>query len=297
MSHTLALDIAGLTIELDSAGDLPIDAEGAARKFVRADLPSTGAPRRADVKLRAVWGEPTEPPAADLLFDPGKGLWRLYRIGGKNRFVFTAPLLGPVPYQAATFNEDFTDGEIEIRRDVFGHRLPVYPLQYPLDELLMVHLLSHGRGVEVHGSGIVSADGVGTLFAGQSGAGKTTMAKLWLSEPDITILSDERVVLRQEGGEIWMYGTPWHGDGRIANQGRARLGRVFFLRHAEQNGLAAVSPTVSVARLFACGFAPFHRPQGLDYTLQFLEQVAQRCDCRELGFRPDRSAVDFVRAN
>jgi len=297
MSHGLALDIAGITIALHSDADLPIDAEGAARKFVRARCPQDGSDFRPEVLIRTVWGEPVEPPAADLLFDPGKGLWRLYRMGRRHRFIFTAPLLGPLPYQAASFNEDFTEGEVEIRREIFGHRLPVYPLQYPLDELLMVHLLSHGRGVEVHGSGIVTPDGTGTLFAGQSGAGKTTMAKLWLSEPGVTILSDERVVLRQEGDDIWMYGTPWHGDGRIANQGRARLRRIFFLRHAEGNRLAPVSPTASIARLFSCGFAPFHDREGLDYTLQFLEQVAHRCVCGELGFLPDQSAVDFIRDN
>ena len=294
MSHNLALDIAGITFSLTGDLDLPIDAEGAARKFVRdGDAPHD----HPEVRIRTVWGEPVEPPAADLLFDPGKGLWRLYRLGGRHRFVFTAPLLGPLPYQAATFNEDFTEGEVEIRREIFGRRLPVYPLQYPLDELLMVHLLSHGRGVEVHGSGIVSPDGSGTLFAGQSGAGKTTMAKLWIAEPGVTILSDERVVLRQEGDDIWMYGTPWHGDGRIANQGRARLRRIFFLRHAARNQLAPVSATESIARLFSCGFAPFHDRGGLDYTLAFLEQVAKRCACNELGFRPDQSAVDFVRGN
>jgi hypothetical protein len=294
MSHSLALDIAGISFALDSADDLPIAAEGAARKFVSARV-STGD--RPEVRIRTMWGEPVEPPAADLLFDPGKGLWRLYRQGARHRFVFTAPLLGPLPYQAASFNQDFTEGEVEIRREVFGRRLPVYPLQYPLDELLMVHLLSHGRGVEVHGSGIVSPDGTGTLFAGQSGAGKTTMAKLWLSEPGVTVLSDERVVLRQEGDDIWMYGTPWHGDGRIAHQGRARLARIFFLRHAGRHQIAPVSPTETIARLFACGFAPFHDPSGLDYTLSFLEQVAARCACNELGFLPDLSAVAFVRDN
>lgn len=293
MSHRLALDIAGITISLTADLDLPIDAEGAARKFVRDD----DADGRRDVRIRTVWGEPVEPPAADLLFDPGKGLWRLYRLGRRRRFIFTAPLLGPLPYQAATFNEDFTEGEVEIRREIFGRRVPVYPLQYPLDELLMVHLLSHGRGVEVHGSGIVSPDGSGTLFAGQSGAGKTTMAKLWLAEPDVTILSDERVVLRQEGDDIWMYGTPWHGDGRIANQGRARLRRVFFLRHAARNQISPVSATDSIARLFSCGFAPFHDRGGLDYTLGFLEQVVKHCACHELGFLPDQSAVDFIRGN
>jgi hypothetical protein len=294
MSHSLALDIAGITISLTADLDLPIDAEGAARKFVRD---GGGVDDRPEVRIRAVWGEPVEPPAGDLLFDPGKGLWRLYQLGRRRRFIFTAPLLGPLPYQAATFNEDFTEGEVEIRREIFGRRLPVYPLQYPLDELLMVHLLSHGRGVEVHGSGIVSPDGAGTLFAGQSGAGKTTMAKLWLADPDVTILSDERVVLRQEGDDIWMYGTPWHGDGRIANQGRARLRQVFFLRHAGQNQLAPVSATDAIARLFACGFAPFHDRGGLDYTLGFLEQVVKRCACGELGFLPNQSAVDFVRGN
>jgi hypothetical protein len=290
VSQPVFLDIGGVTIEIRSGADLPIAAEGAARKFLSAG-------DRPEVRIRAVWGEPVEPDAAHLVFDPGTALWRLYRTGDRLRFFFTSPPLGPKPYQAASFTEDFSEGEVEISREIFGQRLPVYPLQYPLDEILMVHLLSRGRGVEVHGSGIVTGDGTGTLFAGQSGAGKTTMAKLWLTEPDVTILSDERVVLRQEGDDIWMYGTPWHGDGRIANPGRARLKRIFFLRHAEQNALLPVTPTESVARLFACGFAPFHDAGGLRYSLGFLEQVAQRCACHELGFLPDRTAVDFVRAS
>jgi hypothetical protein len=292
VSASLALDIAGITIAIDAGDDLPIDAAGAARKFLCAG----GRPaKRPEVRIRAAWGAPMELDRAELLFDPGKGLWRLYRTRGGCRFVFTSPLLGELPYQSASFNQDFTEGEILVRREIFGRRLPLYPLQYPLDELLMVHLLARGRGVEVHGSGIVSRDGSGTLFAGQSGAGKTTMAKLWLSEPGVDILSDERVVLREEAGEIWMYGTPWHGDGQIANQGRARLDRIFFLRHAARNELAAVSRTASIARLFACGFAPFHDAAGLDYSLAFLERVARQCACNELGFRPDRSAIAFVR--
>ena len=169
------------------------------------------------------------------MFDSGKGLWRLYRGGLGLQFVFTSAALGTLPYQMASFSQDFTEGEVSLRREVFADRLPLYPLQYPLDELVMVHLLARGRGVAIHGSGVVDADGRGTLFAGQSGAGKTTMARLWLPEPGVKILSDERVVLRQEGDVVWMYGTPWHGDGRISNQGRAPLDRICFLRHAPRN--------------------------------------------------------------
>jgi hypothetical protein len=290
MSGDLALDIAGIGIALSSDhADLPIAAEGAVRKFV-----GDGAP--VEVRVRATWGEPVEPPPADLLFDSGKGLWRLYRDGRSRRFVFTSPSFGAQPYQAARFNDDFTEGEVEVRREVFGTRLPLYPLHYPLDELLMVHLLARGRGIEIHGSGMVGPDGLGTLFAGQSGAGKTTMARLWLGEPDVTILSDERVILRREGETIWMYGTPWHGDGHIVNPGRGRLTRIFFLRHAPANAVTPLSATQAIARLFSCGFAPFHDRGGLDYSLGFMEQIAHRCRCEELSFVPDQSAVDFVRA-
>ena len=194
-----------------------------------------------------------------MLFDSGGGLWRLYRAGGGRQFVFTSPPFGARPYQAARFSDDFTEGEVEVRRDVFASRLPLYPLHYPLDELLMVHLLARGRGIEVHGSGFVDADGQATLFAGQSGAGKTTMARLWLGEPDVTILSDERVILRREGETIWMYGTPWHGDGHIVNPGRGRLTRIFFLRHAPANAVTPLSATQAIARSVLVRLCPVSR--------------------------------------
>ncbi len=290
MTGSLAIDIAGIGIALDSESpDLPIAIDEAVSRFADDAV-------RPDVRIRARWGDPVEPPADDLLFDSGKGLWRLYRTNGQRRFVFTSPPFGSRPYQMATFTEDFSEGDVVVRREVFGDRLPLYPLHYPLDELLMVHLLARGRGIEVHGCGIVDGNGRATLFAGQSGAGKTTMARLWLGERDVTILSDERVILRREGDAIWMYGTPWHGDGHIVNAGRGQLERVYFLRHAPVNSIAPLSPTESVARLFACGFAPFHDRDGLDFSLAFMEMVAGRCACDELRFVPDHAAVDFVRA-
>ena len=168
------------------------------------------------------WGEPTRArPRAICCSTPARGC------GASTEVAWACGSSSPraarpaARTRSASFSDDFTEGEVAVRRDIFAGRLPLYPLQYPLDELLMVHLLARGRGVAIHGSGVVDADGRGTLFAGQSGAGKTTMARLWLSEPGVKILSDERVVLRQEGDDVWMYGTPWHGDGRIANQGRA----------------------------------------------------------------------------
>jgi hypothetical protein len=285
------LDIADLAIGVTSDGELPIAIEGSARKFVAAEG------REPAVRIHARWGEPAVPAGGEVAFDSGKGLWRLHRTARGATFVFTSPALGKLPYQMAEFDAGYARGTVTLRREVFAERLPVYPLHYPLDEVFMVHLLSRGLGVELHGSGVVTADGRGYLFVGQSGAGKTTLSRLWVKEPGVTVLSDERVIVRRHQGEdagVWMYGTPWHGDGHIATPGRVRLSRVFFLKHGARNALTPVARTEAAARLFACGFTPFHDADGLTFSLGLLGDVAAAVPCDELAFVPDRSVIDFV---
>ena len=62
----------------------------------------------------------------------------------------------------------------------------------------MIHRLACGQGLEVHAVGIVDEIGRGHLFLGHSGAGKSTTARLWLEQPEIRILSDDRIVLRRQ---------------------------------------------------------------------------------------------------
>lgn len=292
MTAGFTLDIADLAIALTADDDLPIAAEGSARKFVRA--PGVDGPAPA-AHLHASWGDPATP-AAPLIFDSGAGLWRLYATAAGPEIVFTSSALGPAPYQSATFSEDFTRARITLRRSTFVHLLPVYPLHYPLDEVFMVHLLARGRGVELHGAGVVMPDGSGAVFVGQSGAGKTTMSKLWLADPEVTVLSDERVIVRADDEGVWMYGTPWHGDGYVSTPGRALLERIYFLEHGARNALADVAPTTAIARLFACGFTPFHDAAGLDFTLGLLGRIVARCQTEALAFVPDATAPAFVRA-
>jgi serine kinase of HPr protein (carbohydrate metabolism regulator) len=41
-------------------------------------------------------------------------------------------------------------------------------------------------------------DGKGIAFLGVSGAGKSALANLWKSHPEVAILSDDRVIIRKE---------------------------------------------------------------------------------------------------
>src|SRR5262249_20236905 len=120
--------------------------------------------------------------------------WRLFRRGDGSIFTFVSPAFGPAPYKTALATGDGAVIEVALNPRSFAPGRTVDPLEYPLDELLVIHYLARERGLEVHACGVRDADGRGYLFAGQSGAGKSTIARLWLGEPAATILSDDRVI-------------------------------------------------------------------------------------------------------
>jgi hypothetical protein len=285
-------------------GDLVIDVTSPdARMPLAPDGPialfRTEGEAPADIAIRAEYRDALPPCTGEVLFDSGS-LWRLHRADpaeaeGGLTFTFASHVFGPTPYKRATFDRDLTRGEVLLDRTLLRAHPHVHPLEYPLDELLMTHLLARGRGVEIHGCGLVDASGAGYLFAGQSGAGKTTTARLWQGAGPVHVLSDDRIILRPKDDAIWMYGTPWHGEAELASPMRARLDRLFLLHQAKANATVRLSPALAAARLLSCAFVPFSDADALASTLATVNGVVQRVPCDVLDFVRDPSAVDFVR--
>lgn len=285
------LSIGGVTMSFVSEEpDLDVELPASFETFrASPDSPSL-------VRMSVTRDEITRPVDGEPVFD-SRALWQLFRRGREFVFRFCSPAFGPLPYKTASFSSDFATGRVVLNREYFKSRGPLYPLEYPLDELIVVHALGRGLGVEMHACGVVDHDGRGQLFVGQSGAGKSTMARLWRTATSTTILSDDRIVLRSEAGEIWMYGTPWHGEEQFAAPVRVSLKRIVFLRHGHRNELKPLTRAGAVAQMFACSFPLFHSPEGLGFTLKFLESVVQCTRCEELEFVPDPSAVTFLQAD
>jgi hypothetical protein len=283
----LFLNIADFTIALlCDDPELRVAVEGATEKFLVTEADP-------DVRIQASWGDLSERRGGEKIFDSGL-LWQLYIEGLSYRFHFTSPALGPVPYKVASFDREFNQGEVCLHHPYFPLSPPLYPLDYPLDELLLVNLLARGRGVDVHACGAVDRKGNGHLFVGQSGAGKTTMARLWQNRSGIILFSDDRIILRQWGTALWMYGTPWHGEAELTSPGRAPITRIYFLSKGIKNELVPLRKSDAASRLFACSFPPFYSREGLDFTLSFLKEVVENIPCYELRFSPDERAVEFV---
>jgi hypothetical protein len=213
----------------------------------------------------------------------------MLRDGDEYRIELRTPLAGDEPYKTATFDPTFTRGTILMREDV----KPAHPFEYPLDEVHLSNLLGRGRGVELHSCGLIEAVGGGRVFVGGSGAGTPTPARLWESVAR-GIVSDDRVIVREQDGAMRMYGTPWHGEAELALPESVELAGVYLLAQADENAILALPRAEAVARLFRCTFPLFHEREALGFTLSFLERIAELVPVVELRFKRERSVVNLV---
>ena len=287
-TNKLVVQIADLVYAVTSADPaLKFRPEGAAQGFV---IPGS----KPDITIEARLEDLSNlKPPGRMVFDSGT-LWQLYRDNGTYTFSFKSDALGPVPYRVARIDEDFKSGEILFHRPYFEGKQYIHPLEYPLDELLFINHLGLEQGVELHACGVVDSLGKGHLFLGESGAGKTTTARLWQDEPGIIILSDDRIILRKIDNQIWMYGTPWHGEAAFASPKRAPLTRAYFLRKGAQNNLLRLRMVESMGNFFTCCFPPLYNRRALDSMMNFLSEVVSAVPCCELSFLPEKRVVQFV---
>ncbi len=285
-AERLSYRMGGIKFGMEAEGELRLTPEREMEAFAVE-------PGSADVNLQISWVDSLRVPDSTLLFHSG-GLWSLFAEPSGFRFSFLSPLLGMTPYKEAWMDPEFRSGRVLLSRRYFDTERPVYPLEYPLDELLMIHRLSRGEGVEVHAVGISDENRCGHLFLGHSGAGKSTTARLWLNRPGVRILSDDRIILRKRDGQIWMYGTPWHGDAGIASPECARLSGIYLLEHGRSNERVPLPTGRAAAELFTRSFVTHHCEKGIRFTLEFLDRVASQVPCSIFQFVPDESAVEAI---
>ena len=250
------------------------------------------ADNSAEIKLRVHHGRTPEIKGKEKIFDSGSN-WALYSSGGKYVLQDDSLESGSLPDISVILEPDFKFGEIYSENNLLDQNSLSDPLGYPLNQILMIMLLSLGKGVLLHACG-VDDEGYGYLFAGNSTHGKSTIAKLW-SESGATILNDDRIIIREKDGEFWMYGTPWHGDFREVSPKGMPIRKVFFLKHGKENSIVSEKGVEAVSMFLTRAFPPLWDQKGMDYTLSLLDRMASKLPCYELDFLPDERIIDFVR--
>lgn len=283
MREGLSLSLGGLSIRLTPD---PVSRDYAevnrAVDFFHPDKP--------DVVIQVHCGGFPDLSAGDLVFDSEQG-WQLKR--REKDWVITTRSIDNDPRQVGVFADDFLSGDIYVAESKQNPGQFIFPLSPLLGELFMINLLGTGLGMLAHAAGVIE-HGKGYLFTGNGGAGKSTTARLWQGRPEVSVVNDDKVILRKIDGRFRLFGTPWHGVGGNALPLDAPLERVFVLKQAPRNYLRRLEPAEAVADMVKRAFVPLWSEARMTNTVQFLDELRQHVPVYELGFLPDASAVEFV---
>jgi hypothetical protein len=170
---------------------------------------------------------------------------------------------------------------------------------YSIDAALrIIHslILAREGGLLVHAASAVR-NGNAYLFAGVSGAGKTTISRL--APADATLLTDEISYLRPDEGRnghgYVAYSTPFAGElGRVGENIRAPLAALFLLQKGPENTIEPVRAS-DAARLLLQNVLFFaHDPELVGLVFEFACELVHHVPVYRLTFVPDESIWERI---
>ena len=167
------------------------------------------------------------------------------------------------------------------------------PLHYPLDQLLLMFALPSVDGVLVHAAGLARG-GRGVFCAGVSGAGKTTFMSQCGDGCRFLGLSDDRVIVRWMGDEPRLFGTPWAGEGGVAERRDVDLAAVLFLHQSRRHELRRIDARQALDQLLATVSILWFDRLRMERAMNACQRIVESLPCYELHFRPEPAAIDLL---
>jgi hypothetical protein len=166
---------------------------------------------------------------------------------------------------------------------------------YSIDAALRIFhtvVLATRGGFLLHAASAIR-NGKAFLFAGASGAGKTTIARL--APADAALLTDEVSYVRKNANGYAAYGTPFAGE--LAKSGEnvsAPIAALYLLAQGPANRVEPVPPAESVRALLA-NILFFAEDEELVYSIfRSACQLVERVPVYRLTFVPDLRVWDNI---
>jgi hypothetical protein len=166
---------------------------------------------------------------------------------------------------------------------------------YSIDAVLrIVHTLVLARkgGFLLHSASAIR-NGKAFLFAGVSGAGKTTISRL--APPDATLLTDEiSYVQKQDDGYV-AFGTPFTGElAKLGENVSAPIAALYLLAQGPENRIDPVPAGEAVRCLLANLLFFAEDPELVRLTFDSACEFVRRMPVSRLTFMPDARVWELI---
>jgi hypothetical protein len=267
---TVTVEIGGISILLQPSDPEFCDVlESRYESFAKRNAPNANAACRFEIHLDPRGRASDEDASVTREVTNGASLWH-FRRGDFD----------------ATWNPQTREG-----------RILQCPNPYSIDTVLRIThslVLAEEGGFLLHAASAIRNNRA-FLFAGISGAGKTTISRL--APADATVLTDEISYIRRDADKNYVaYGTPFAGElARIGANTSAPLKTLYLLVQGPENRIAAISK-IDASRAIMRHVLFFAEEKDLvakvfDSVLEFVSRV----EVAQLIFTRDARAWELIR--
>jgi hypothetical protein len=292
MAHVVRKEIAGVNLVTESEASITAGGSAVYDAFlVREGEEGFGD---IDVRIHLELGRIPSVDGLQEVFRAGQA-WSMYRDGGDYWLSLNPPAFEQ-PLWVARVDRTFTNVVVYCSEALVSHRggevLVKDPVRYPMDQILLMHVLAQRGGMLIHAAGIDS-NGKGYIFPGRSGAGKTTLTQQFVGKEGFNLLTDDRIAIRKLDGSFQAFGTPWPGEAGIALNKSVPLSGMFSLCHGEGNSMRDMTPQEALGKILPVASIPWYDREAIPDMLSFCEDLVFHVSAYELRFKPGLEVVDL----
>lgn len=183
---------------------------------------------------------------------------------------------------------------IEAGLDYHNAKISVHnelALKHALMNLYSSYLVYYQWGLLIHSSCVIEK-GKAYMFAGHSGAGKSTAAKL--SHPR-ELLSDEATIVKITPDKITVFNSPFRSElDRTCTEETSPLAGIYLLNQAIDNHIVPLSKSNGFLHLMDKVFYWSHSPEEIRGILQLLQHVVNSVSICELHFQKNDTFWELI---
>ena len=189
-------------------------------------------------------------------------VYRIAELNIKMEPVYDETINRLKPYLSDSTDYDF---EVEIDKEAFAKysASSVFKNRPDIDEGPYLYtqicrkILSDYDGFFFHSSAL-EMDGQAYLFTALSGTGKSTHTRNWRRAfgDRVTMINDDKPLLRKIDGVFYACGTPWMGKSDIGCNMTSPVKAVYVLQRGEENKAQKISPGLVFKQLLEATLIP-----------------------------------------
>lgn len=164
-------------------------------------------------------------------------------------------------------------------------------LKHALMSLYSSYVVHHKWGLLIHSSCVMDK-GKAYLFAGHSGAGKSTAAKLSMPRD---LLSDEASIVKITPDKVTIFNSPFRSElDRSGTEENSPLASIYLLNQAVDNHIVPLSKSNGLLNLMDKVFYWSHSPEETGGILQLLQQLVNSVSICELHFQKNDTFWELI---